>query len=104
LEPIWGFVSFGGFNASFCGGSDKCLCRKSAGVAIFDYALDNRSSTGEGEWATGCSRNALDADLFLVLGRDALKERLTHAKDQRADAETKLAAIQQEVERQKAII
>jgi predicted nucleic acid-binding Zn-ribbon protein len=39
-----------------------------------------------------------------VLGRDALKERLTHAKDQRVDAETKLAAIQQEVERQKAII
>src|SRR5260370_40900936 len=39
--------------------------RKDKGVAILDYALGNRPSTGGGKWAAGCVPNAPGASWFL---------------------------------------
>jgi hypothetical protein len=38
--------------------------RKDKGVAILDYALGNRPSTGGGRWAAGCAPNAPGASWF----------------------------------------
>jgi hypothetical protein len=35
-------------------------------AAPFDCALDDRPSTGEGEWAAGCFQNAPGAGWFLL--------------------------------------
>jgi len=39
--------------------------RKDEGVAILDYALDNRPSTERGKWAAGCFPNAPGVSWFL---------------------------------------
>jgi hypothetical protein len=44
--------------------------RKDKGVAILDYALGNRPSTGEGgRWAAGCVPNAPGRQLVPAIGR-----------------------------------
>src|SRR5262245_8508349 len=45
--------------------SAQAAAEKDEGVAILDYALDNRPSTGRGKWAAGCFPNAPGVSWFL---------------------------------------